>query len=360
MDIQMPVMDGYAATREIRKWERKLKAQGSRLKADDGGQRTEVRNKKSEDKEDKTEYSHQTLSPAPYAVSLPIIAMTAHAMAGDEKKSIEAGMNDHVTKPIDSDRLFATLQKWIRPVAERAAVPKSLVSPGGPPVVDTPPEPDTAMPEKDGLPENLPGFDLAAGLARLMGNKLLYRKLLVDFGAKYTETASEIREALYVKDFEQAHSLVHNLKGLAGNLEATDLQAAAEGMEKQVRGQTEKTVSEEELNQKLAELEDALEQALDAVQSLGAADEKKTIASSQEAIAAVPPELIQKVTERLKKAAEMGDVTKIKAIAEELKSKSDVMAPFCDKLIQLADDFDIDGIEKIVLNISNKIVASTN
>jgi hypothetical protein len=53
-------------------------------------------------------------------------------------------------------------------------------------------------------------------------------------------------------------------------------------------------------------------------------------------------------------------VTQIKAIAEELASESDAMAPFCDKLIQLADDFDIDGIEKIVLNISNKIVASTN
>jgi len=74
----------------------------------------------------------------------------------------------------------------------------------------------------------------------------------------------------------------------------------------------------------------------------------------------VPPELIQKVTERLKTAADMGDVTQIKTIAEELTSEFDAMAPFCDKLIQLADDFDIDGIEKIVLNISNKIVASTN
>jgi CheY-like chemotaxis protein len=349
MDIQMPVMDGYAATREIRKWERKLKAQGSRLKADDGGQRTEVRNKKSEDKEEKTEYSHQTLSPAPYAVSLPIIAMTAHAMSGDEKKSIEAGMNDHVTKPIDPDRLFTTLQKWIRPVAERTAVPKSLAASGEPPVLDTPPEPDPVVSGKEELPESLPGFNLVAGLARLMGNKLLYRKLLVDFGAKYTEAAREIREALDVKNFEQVHSLVHNLKGLAGNLEATDLQAATVGLEKLVKGQTEKTAFDKKMKQKFAELEDALEQALDVVQSLGPTDEKKTIASSQEAIAAVPPELIQKVSERLKKAAEMGDVTQIKAIAEELKSESDAMVPFCDELIRLADDFDIDGIEKIVL-----------
>jgi HPt (histidine-containing phosphotransfer) domain-containing protein len=210
------------------------------------------------------------------------------------------------------------------------------------------------------LPESLPGFDLEAGLARLMGNKRLYKKLLVDFGVKYTETAREIKEALDAKYFEQAHSLVHNLKGMAGNLAATDLQATAEGLEKLVKGQTEKTVSDKELNQKFSELENALKQALEAVQTLGPVDEKRAIASSQEAIAAVPPDLMQKVSERLKTAIELGDVTKINAIAEELKSESDAMAPFCDKLIQLADDFDIDGIEKIVLNISNKIVASTN
>jgi YesN/AraC family two-component response regulator len=104
--------------------------------------------------------------------------MTAHAMAGDEQKSLEAGMNDHVTKPIDPDQLFATLQKWIKPVAERAVVQK-------PPVLDPPPVPGQAVPDEDELLESLLGFDLAAGLKRLRGNKRLYRKLLLDFGAKW-------------------------------------------------------------------------------------------------------------------------------------------------------------------------------
>ena len=60
-----------------------------------------------------------------------------------------------------------------------------------------------------------------------MGNKRLYRKLLLDFGANYGGVAAEISEALEAKDFKQTHSLVHDLKGLAGNLAATNLQAAA-------------------------------------------------------------------------------------------------------------------------------------
>ena len=74
--------------------------------------------------EDKTEDSHQTLRPAPCAVSLPIIAKTAHAMAGDEDKSLQAGMNGHVTKPIDPDQLFATLQSGSSRLQSGPAVPK--------------------------------------------------------------------------------------------------------------------------------------------------------------------------------------------------------------------------------------------
>jgi CheY-like chemotaxis protein len=308
MDIQMPVMDGYTATKAIRKWEGGMRNKGE--------------------------------------AQIPIIAMTAHAMAGDEDKSLEAGMNGHVAKPIDPDQLFATLQKWIQPSKRRVQVQE-------PEVPVERPESDKAVPEEDELPESLPGFDLPAGLERLRGNKRLYRKLLLDFGTKYTETASEVREALDAKDFEHAHSLIHNLKGLAGNLEAIDLQAAAIAMEKLVKGQTDKSISEKELNQKSAELEKAINQALEAVQTLGLPAEEKIVEPSAEWLAEVPVVQVKEATDRIKEAADMGDVTQIKSIAEELMSKSEAVAPFYDKLVRLAEDFDFDGIQKFMLELDS-------
>ncbi len=346
MDIQMPVMDGYTATQEIRKWEGRMGKSEGGTGNGEGGLKAQSSKLKAEDRT-------PTSNLQPPTSNIPIIAMTAHAMAGDEQKSLQAGMNGHVTKPIDPDQLFAALQRWIKPIAERAAVPKSLPASGGPPILDVPTEADQAVPDEVALPESLAGFDLAAGLTRLMGNKRLYRKLLVDFGTKYTETAREIREALNAKDFGQAHSLVHNLKGLAGNLEAKDLQAATVEMEKLVKGQTKETVSENELEDKIAELENALEQALDAVQALGPTTEKRAIEGNEDARASIPPELMKKAAENINAAAEMGDVAQIKSIAEELKSESDAMTPFCDELVRLADDFDFDGIQKFVLELDS-------
>jgi HPt (histidine-containing phosphotransfer) domain-containing protein len=251
-------------------------------------------------------------------------------------------MNDHVTKPIDPDQLFATLQKWIKPVAEPTVVQKSVVR-------DAPAEPDQVVPVEDDLPEFLPGFDLVTGLARLMGNKRLYHKLLLDFGTNYGGVAGDIREALAARNFTQAHSLVHNLKGLAGNLAATDLQAAAVAMEKLVKGQAAETASDKELNEELTKLDSALKQALIAVQTLGPMPEKKTAESSETEMSSVPPELVKKVADRIKAAAEMGDVMLIKSLAENLKSESDAVAPFCNRIVQLAEDFDFDGIQKIML-----------
>jgi signal transduction histidine kinase/CheY-like chemotaxis protein len=321
MDVQMPVMDGYTATRKIREWQ------------------TEVSSQKSEVRKEGSALS-------PQSSALPIIAMTAHAMAGDADKSIAAGMSDHVTKPIDTDQLFVTLQKWIKPVAERTVVQKSSGR-------DEPAQPDQTVALEEELPESLPGFDLTAGLSRLMGNKRLYRKLLLDFGANYGAVAGQIREALADSDFNQAHSLIHNLKGLAGNLEATDLQTAAVAMEKLVKGPPAETASDEEMNRKLTELESALEQALDAVQVLGPMAEMKAIESTAEELSSVPPELVQQMADRINAAVEMGDMMQIKSIAEELMSESGAVAPFCDRIVRLAEDFDFDGIQNLLLEFDS-------
>jgi signal transduction histidine kinase/DNA-binding response OmpR family regulator len=297
MDIQMPVMDGYTATREIRNL------------------KSEIRN-------------------------VPIIAMTAHAMAGDEDKSLQAGMNGHVAKPIDPDQLFSALQKWIKPSEKRAQVQQPEISAEGPEEVQ-------AMPDEEQLPESLPGFDLSAGLERLRGNKRLYRKLLLDFGAKYTQVAAEIRETLDAKDLKQAHSLIHNLKGLAGNLAAIDLQAASVNLEKLVKGVEKKTPPAKELTLKFSELENALNQALESAQSLGTSAEENIDKLSAEELVDIPAELAQDIAIRIRDAAEMGDVTTLNAIAEEIKTHSDSCIPLSKQIVQMAEDFDLDGIQKL-------------
>ncbi len=302
MDVQMPVMDGYTATKTIRKWE--------------GG----MRNK------DK----------AP----IPIIAMTAHAMAGDAEKSIAVGMSDHITKPIDPGQLFATLRKWIQPDKSRAAIEQQE-----PPT--TTESPTKIVSDVEGLPESLPGFDLADGLDRLQGNKKLYRKLLLDLSAKYAGIADDIRQALDARDFEQAHSLVHNLKGLAGNLAAIDLQAAAIEMEKRVKGAFQKDFSEEKLNKTFAELEKAFQTVLSSVRILGPSPAEKNTQPPVAALAEIPAELVKEAADRIREAVEMGDVTRIKTIAEEFRSKSAAFESVTDHILQLAADFDFDRIIKV-------------
>jgi HPt (histidine-containing phosphotransfer) domain-containing protein len=266
--------------------------------------------------------------------------MTAHAMAGDEDKSLEAGMNGHVTKPIDPDQLFGTLQKWIQPGKKRVHVAQPEVSGAAEVIAEK-------ASEAQGLPKSLPGFDLEDGLKRLQRNEKLYRKLLLDFSVKYVGSANEIRQALDAKDFEQAHSLVHNLKGLAGNLAATDLQAAAVEMEKRVKGGLKKGLSKQKLNQTFVELEKALQAALKSVRVLGSPVPAKPTRPSSKTLAEIPAELARQTTARIREAVEMGDVTRIKTIAEDFKSRSDAFIPVSEHLIQMAEDFDFEGILKL-------------
>jgi len=138
-------------------------------------------------------------------------------MAGDREKSLEAGMDDHVTKPIDPDQLFSALVKWIEP-GEREA-----------------PEQRREMPDTEGegeaLPESLAGVDMAAGLKRVSGNKKLYRSLLQSFHRSNEQTVAQIQQALDGKDMDTARRLAHTVKGVAGNIGAMDIFDAAQALE---------------------------------------------------------------------------------------------------------------------------------
>jgi hypothetical protein len=119
-------------------------------------------------------------------------------------------------------------------------------------------------------------------------------------------------------------------------------------MEKLVKGGQKETTSQEQLDQKFVGLEKSMDQAIKAVQTLGPAPAKVPQRSSGDKMTAIPPEMAREAADRIKEPAELGDVTQIKSIAEELKSKSDAFTPFSDRFIQLADDFEFEEISKLV------------
>jgi signal transduction histidine kinase/CheY-like chemotaxis protein len=342
MDIQMPVMDGYEATRAIREWQ--LEAHRSKLKAED----SDV--KKSSDQETDSKGSASHLQPQSF--NLPIIAMTAHAMAGDRDKSLTAGMNDHVAKPIDPDELFNTLEKWIpRQAGRPARFAPDIESAGG----DDPgmpsdqpfPLPGTA-PEEDDLPRSLPGFDLAAGLKRLQGNRELYRKLLLNFANSYRDASESIQNALIANDIDQVHSLVHNIKGLAGNLSANRLLTAATHMDGSVKTALADGDSRPgQFDADFGELKAALDEALSSCQSLIRPEDKKLAAADQITAVTLPPDMAHRMSERLQDAAEMGNVSDLKAIAAELVAESNTYGEISEKITQLVENFDFDGLQQL-------------
>jgi PAS domain S-box-containing protein len=308
MDCQMPVMDGFEATRRIR--------QDSRF--DD----------------------------------LPILAMTANAMAGDREKCLECGMQDHITKPIDVGQLFITLANWIKgreTHVEQDLPPETSTQK---PATEKDTRPAPASSSEQLLPSFLDGFDLAQGLQRMGGNEALYRKLLLSFAAKYTQRASEIRQALDAKDHEKGRGLAHDIKGLAGNLAALELQSSAAELEKLFKHWDEESPPSPEIqNNAYTTFEAELDRALRAAQSLEPSEGKPSRTLSTEPTQGLPLDLAREAAARLREAAEIGDLSGLATIGEEMAARSDAFAPYQSKIAQLADDFDFDGIIELAAGL---------
>ncbi|MFA6191736.1 MAG: response regulator [Sulfurimonas sp.] len=177
MDCQMPVMDGFQSTRLIRE--------------------------------------------IPQFSNLPILAMTANAMAGDKEKCLECGMNDHIAKPIDVAHLFLTMARWIKP--------KSV-------------EVNEVL--------QIEGMDIKSALARVAGNEKLLRKLLGRFVQTQSDVIVRINGAIGGNDMQTAIREAHTIKGLAGNIGADLLFSHAQELERVLKdGESDNFKSYLELTQ---------------------------------------------------------------------------------------------------------------
>tara|TARA_R100001440_G_scaffold11988_1_gene21172 strand:+ start:4811 stop:7411 length:2601 start_codon:yes stop_codon:yes gene_type:complete len=177
MDIQMPVMDGLKAARTIR-----------------------------------ADFNYQ---------QLPILAMTANAMSGDEERSLAAGMQGHIAKPIDEQQLIKAIIKW--------AVPGDYTNNQQPEVPAATEEDEPAKP-----PVRIPqvkGIEFETALKRLQYNVELYLKLVEQLYETYQGSATKVSDFITRGQHDSARRYFHSLKGAAANLGFTQLQNKAADLE---------------------------------------------------------------------------------------------------------------------------------
>jgi two-component system, sensor histidine kinase and response regulator len=249
MDCQMPVMDGYTATREIRK---------------------------------QTAFD-----------KLPIIAMTANAMAGDREKVLECGMQDHIAKPLDVEVMFATLALWVRPKTFAQVTPKGVASASN--VAST-----------HGLP-HLPGIDTTAGLATTLNNVGLYKRLLLKFREGQTGLLERFAAACSDTDIDAPMRLAHTLKGNAGNIGAVGVQTAAAALEQACKAGD----SRETWQTLITELNAALAPVLAGLQALGT---EPTARTSLPVPTPSDPEALSEALQRLTRLLTLGEMDASEAL----------------------------------------------
>ena len=287
MDIQMPEMDGYQASQAIRR--------------------------------------------RPGLQDLPIVAMTAHAMKGDKERCLEAGMNDHISKPLDPEELKLMVCNWLEPGAEG----------------------DTAKVIEGELADeaesmHLPGINVEQGLSRVMGNHSLYEKLLKGFYQEQSEDLTRLCDCFDQCDWQAARFIVHSVKGAAGSLGADTLHQAAARLEQAL--QTRDALPEEVL---VSRFKSAFEEVMEGLERF-VFDERQSQPAVGEGHVAVDE--LHALINRFGIMLQEGDAGVVLDLPELVQGLSDQIEPVTLQHFQKkVDSYDFEEAEELLKEIEGQL-----
>ncbi len=200
--------------------------------------------------------------------NLPIIAMTAHAMEDAKHEALAAGMNDFITKPIDPQRLYSLLAKYLGIPELTTPSPKSVQS-------------ALSIERTMG---RIPGIDTQKGLHHTGGNTRLYKKLLDEFIRHNKTDGQTLKRLIEANQYDKARHLAHTLKGIAGNLGATELQLICRTIEMSMRTKGSEKVTEDDLASLLKahqQIVDSIQQLPDLIQKTNNTSEAETVETGE-------------------------------------------------------------------------------
>jgi PAS domain S-box-containing protein len=281
MDLQMPEMDGYEATLAIRKQHR--------------------------------------------MEDLPIIAMTANAETGVKERVFEAGMNDYLTKPIEPSKICSSLTKWIKPGKR----------------VHFRSESDSTEAKKEIAIPQLSGINIERGLARINGNTQLYRKLLFSFKKDNENIVENIENALEREDRKLAERIVHNLKGVTGNLGAENLEKAAGRLNSELK---KTNYNVKKTRKYVLEIRDLLSEIVQSIGDLEASQVEERALTQVELPSSLALAEVEPMIKELRAAiaeSDTGALDHIQSIMEILNNTN--LAKLIQKIESSLDVFDFDS-----------------
>lgn len=291
MDIQMPEMDGLTAARKIREEER--------------------------------------------FKQLPILAMTAHAMKGEREKSLSAGMNDHITKPIDPHILYNALIKYIK--GDDSAKSAAHFAE------------QNATADGD-APFKIEGVDVVNGLKRVAGKQQLYFKLLKTFVDNYSGATAKAQKLVMEKNIAELAAMLHTIAGVSGNIGITELYELAHTVSSELKNLSQEanaTLNSSHLQKTIA-IFTKLEKQIPIIEKFLQANVAMTLVTEEVSEVELSAKL-----EALVKAAEDNDM-QAGELCEELLSKYTLNDELKLKLTDIhkaLNEFEFDAALSLLKNI---------